>query len=760
MTSSTGTVTPDLFLTRFATNVSKNGGKELFSFLGPGLDGGRIQKSHTYESFDRETSNLARHLLGSGLRQGDRALLVYPPSLDFMASFFACAKAGIVAVPVFPPNPARRDSLRMFGKIAESSGARVALTNREYNHLKKLASVKDALTRFKKPLGSWPDNLEWISTDAIKASSSASGGGEDDRPSDFTIEPQDIAFLQYTSGSTSEPKGVMITHQNLAHNLTIITDELEAGEDTVVASWLPQYHDMGLIGSYLGVAYCGGSGYYLSPLSFLQRPMLWIEAASKYRATHCQAPNFAFKLTSRKFRPSDYVNKPLNLSSLRHIINAAEPLDEDGMKAFLKAFGPFGLQPVIFPTYGLAEHTVFVCSGGTQIISVDKQKLEVDGRVILKDGGSADDATISRLVGCGYPERHAVDVRIVDRETCKVLPGGTVGEIWVSSPSKAGGYFRKPDETRDDFQATVEGDDEVRFLRTGDLGFLHNGELFVCGRLKDLIIVGGRNYYPQDLEATAESISDRLRPGCSAAFTIDPTRTGGEEVALVMELREVPSKKQVQDVCNPLADRVRAAINQEHSLSIDQILFLRTKTVPKTTSGKIARAWCRKAFIGGTLKVVFRKSYREGASSFEIEQNGAGQRKPLLAVEEIEELRKKSRDEIRDMLRADVSKVGQIPPDCIDDDTALITLLDSLSLSEFKGGFESNYAVKISDEYLFREDTTLTKLAEVAKAGYAADDGGNDGGGAHPPTAAASQGNAGGLAGLLGCPPGVYCIIQ
>jgi acyl-CoA synthetase (AMP-forming)/AMP-acid ligase II len=291
------------------------------------------------------------------------ALLVYPPSLDFIVAFLACLKAGVIAVPVFPPNPARRDTLHMFSKIAESSGAQYALTSVEYNHLKKLAGVKDALTRFSRPLGgTWPEQLTWVttSTDDKNKNKQLKIGSLDA----VTCSADDLAFLQYTSGSTSEPKGVMITHGNLAHNLTIITTELGAKDDTIVVSWLPQYHDMGLIGSYLGVIYCGGSGYYLSPLSFLQRPMVWMEAVGKYHATHLQAPNFAFKLTSRKFQATNYVNKPLNLSTVRHIINAAEPVDEESMDAFYKSFGPFGLKEVIFPTYGLAEHTVFVCSGG------------------------------------------------------------------------------------------------------------------------------------------------------------------------------------------------------------------------------------------------------------------------------------------------------------------------------------------------------------------------------------------------------------
>jgi acyl-CoA synthetase (AMP-forming)/AMP-acid ligase II/acyl carrier protein len=616
--------------------------------------------------------------------------------------------------------------------------------------------VKDALTRFKRPLATWPEQLKWITTDDKKKSK-----GAFDESAKF--DSDDLAFLQYTSGSTSEPKGVMITHANLGHNLTIITKELVAIEDAVCVSWLPQYHDMGLIGSYLGILYCGGSGYYMSPLSFLQRPVLWMEAVSKYRATHLQAPNFAFKLTTRKFQASNYVNNPLNLSSVRHIINAAEPVDEESIEAFEKSFGPFGLGKVIFPTYGLAEHTVFVCSGGKQRISVLKEKLEVDGEVVLSDVKEADDGTISRLVGCGSPARQGVDVRIVNRETCEELPSDRVGEIWVQSPSKAAGYFGKEPETKEDFQAKLNGANisDKTFLRTGDLGFIHNDEVFICGRLKDLIILAGRNYYPQDIEATAEAASDQLRPGCSAAFTIDPTREGGEEVALVMELREVPPVSEAEAVCNKLAEQVRSAINQEHSLGISQLVFLRTRTVPKTTSGKIARAWCRKGFLGGTLQIVFKKSFKDGTANFEIEQAENPLPKAALSKEEVDKLRASSKEEIFDKLRTDVSRTGQIPPDTIDKDTALITILDSISISQFKGRLESAYGVKISDEYLFGESTTLTKLVEVVKLGYAPDDVGADGSSGVPPStlAGAPQGTAGGLAGALGCPPGVVCCV-
>jgi acyl-CoA synthetase (AMP-forming)/AMP-acid ligase II len=438
--------------------------------------------------------------------------------------------------------------------------------------MKKLSSLKDAVNRFKtshqNPTAAWPENLAWISIDKIPSHKKNVPS-----PSLPVLDPSDLAFLQFTSGSTSAPKGVMISHSNLADNLSKITSELGADGNTVVVSWLPQYHDMGLIGSYLGVLYCGGSGFYISPLTYLQRPALWIEAISLYKGTHLQAPNFAFKLTARKFDPSKYgggahgQGPKIDLSSVKHIINAAEPVTEDGIDAFCSVFCPLGLNKnVIYPTYGLAEHTVFVCSGGTQRLTVSKQALEVDG-VVKEIGTSAglnlDAQETSRLIGCGYPAKQNVDVQIVSTETFEALEQDRVGEIWIRSGSKAAGYYQKPFETRRDFCAVI-GDTTAQsedangtdaavdasggYLRSGDLGFLHNDELFICGRIKDLIIVGGRNYYPQDIEATAEASDSRIRPGCSAAFTVDPISGEDEHVALVFELREVSNSQVSHDI--------------------------------------------------------------------------------------------------------------------------------------------------------------------------------------------------------------------
>jgi len=585
---------------------------------------------------------------------------------------------------------------------------------------------------------------------------------------------------------------------------------------------------MGLIGSYLGILYCGGTGYYTSPLTFVQRPVIWVEMVSRYGATHLQAPNFAYKLTARKFIKKKYrasdapvgdgTTEVLDLSTVRHMINAAEPVTEESIEAFHKMFRPFGLaDDVMKPTYGLAEHTVFVCSGGSQRLTVDKHLLEVEGKVVISTG-VAESASTSRLVGCGYPQKQGVDVRIVDAERCVELGVDTVGEIWIRSESKAAGYYNRLEDSKRDFCALLveekNGDDDTKedatdnnkektphdpsigYLRSGDLGFLHNNELFVCGRIKDLIIVGGRNYYPQDLEATAEAAASKeVRPGCSAAFTVDPISGGDqEEVALVLELKEVPASKNIESTCSALVKKLRSAITKEHSLSLTHLVLLRPRTVKKTSSGKIARAWCRKAFVNDTFAdvVVYTQSFSRTnnndssssatASPLEIEESGGstsghgmevehgGQLDHVPPSETVtsdaddsvtpvvggidntpEAVRALDKAILLQRLTFDVTQITNNsetnPPD-----SALNTFMDSLSISQFKGLLEGKYHTKISDEYLFQERCSLDKVVEVVKLGYAPDDVDQD--------APRGVRRRRGVAGALGCPPGVVCSIM
>jgi len=707
----------------------------------------------------------------------------------------------------------------------------VALTNAEYANWKRVGELKEAfLSKFgKKPAGrrtdgnndeeaSWPEELEWVVTDNEPLEHPPKSINESDGHI-LTPEPNDIAFLQYTSGSTSAPKGVIITHSNLAHNLSIIISDLQASSETVVVSWLPQYHDMGLIGSLLGIIYCGGKGYYMSPISFLQRPMGWIEAISEFRGTHLQAPNFAFGLTARKFDRDDYYysrlegndgdmtkrntkkgSKPLDLTCLRHIINGAEPVTERSIEAFVNAFEPFGLPTgpsVIYPTYGLAEHTVFVCSGGTGRLTVKRRELEDENFVVIVDSNYESSAKMNkeesesttRLLGCGFPARQNVDVRIVDSEKRVPLEENLVGEIWINSPSKAMGYFGKDDVTMQEFHAVLEnamnGGAGDGYLRTGDLGFLHNGELYICGRLKDLIIVGGRNHYPQDIEATADEVSSKhTRPGCSAAFSISSTsNTDGENIVLVMELKDPPTnEKEVESFCKPIAETIRSEVSKEHSLSLSCIVLLKTKSVPKTTSGKISRSKARKAFLTGNLQEVYRKHFgsdcgtlpQEVVDAFNPSKTGENETEQSSTPSPVQgqvnphpnDIRSLDKQTIRQRLIDAISQIAIIDKDSIQDKTPLKTIMDSVSLAQLKGMLEGQYAVKaFSDDYLFRDTTTLKKLVEIVKIGYVPDDGSVneegqvDGVAAANLTSSRGVGSSGGIAGALGCPPGVVCCV-
>mmetsp|Transcript_24034 Transcript_24034/g.43121 ORF Transcript_24034/g.43121 Transcript_24034/m.43121 type:complete len:925 (-) Transcript_24034:309-3083(-) len=691
------------------------------------------------------------------LAKGDRIMLVYPPcSPHFILAFLACIRAGLVAVPVYPPHPGRKDSISAFVGIARGCGARVALTNGEYAQAKRLGKMKSAFMskiKNKKTEGgddndaaTWPEELIWVVTDREPLANPPAIFPK----TESTPEPHETAFIQYTSGSTSAPKGVTLTHSNLAHNLYIITDELDASPETKVVSWLPQYHDMGLIGSLIGVIYCGGSGYFMSPIAFLQRPIGWLEAVSEYRGTHLQAPNFAFGLTARKFNPEEYYNglggvtvnedgkqvKPLDLSCLKHVVNGAEPVTEKSMGSFEKAFSPFGLPDgVIYPTYGLAEHTVFVCSGGKGKIAVKKKDLEEENKVVLVEemGESSKGEGIIHFLGCGFPTNQNVDVRIVDPVRRVALPDDTVGEIWINSPSKALGYYGKNvKETKADFHALLENMKETSekfggYLRSGDLGFLHKEQVYICGRIKDLIIVGGRNHYPQDIEATAEDVaSEHVRPGCSAAFSIG-IKSGDmgdyEDVVLAMELKE-PLPKAIKR--ESIVDTVRAEIFKEHSLSLSCVVLVKSKTMPKTTSGKIQRSKAQQAFLGRSLQEVYRKEFSTGdVADFgfvEIKEEKQSTPSPVKDLTPTE-IRALDKPTIRKMLLDSISQLASIETSSIKDSAPLNTFMDSVTLAQLKGLLETQYAVKpMSDAYLFNDSTTVKKMVEVIKVGVAKDD--------------------------------------
>ncbi|HEX8439827.1 AMP-binding protein, partial [Archangium sp.] len=513
-------------------------------------------------------------------RSGERALLLYPYGLDYIAAFFGALYAGVVAVPVYPPDPTRLSrTLPRLRAIAQDAQATLVLT------LGSIRDLVEGLARHAPELAA----LRWVATDELVPDVE-----RDWRPPEAT--PDSLAFIQYTSGSTSVPKGVLLTHANLLHNESILQRAFGSTEDSVGVSWLPLYHDMGLIGCVLQAVYVGFPLVLMPPEAFLQKPLRWLRAISRYRATHSGGPNFAFDLCVRKVSAEQ--RDALDLSSWRCAVNAAEPVRADTLERFTRHFAPSGLRPdALRPLYGLAEATLMV-TGGAQgsrrtVRTVDGAALESWWVVELPEGTPGS----RRLVGLGrsWLEQQVVIVDPVTRTRCAA---DRVGEIWLTGPSVAQGYWNRPEETEHTFRALRADTGEGPYLRTGDLGFLHEGELFFAGRLKDLVIIRGRNHYPQDLERTVEESHPALRPGCGAAFSVD---SGQEErLVIVQEVHQRHEGARFEE----LAHAARQAVAALHGIHLDTLVLVRQGSIPKTSSGKIQRNACRQDFLAGTLELL------------------------------------------------------------------------------------------------------------------------------------------------------------
>ncbi|GMF39150.1 unnamed protein product [Phytophthora lilii] len=563
--------------------------KIVYTFLD---DLGRESVNLSFEEVDRAARKVAAALQRDAhVTKGDRVMLCFPPGLDFALAFWGCLYAGVVGIPVYPPYPGTlAKDLPKFNRLVEDSGAAVVLTNTTYHLASKMATVKGY---FSSDRTSWPANLQWITTDSLPDSLVAQYDEEDA----LSLTHNDVAFFQYSSGSTSAPKAVMISHGNLRAQLK--TWESIKPTDTMV-SWLPSYHDMGLVGFIITPCVTAARCVSMSPISFIKDPALWMRTASKYKATHVCAPNFGYALAARK--TSDKQAAEMDLSTLKQTICAAEPIRRESLEAFSTKFSAAGFDPNTFNCgYGLAEVTL-VCTGQEPpqkptLLDVNKRTLETQRKAIIvstKKGKPATD--VMQLVGCGKA-MPTFSVVIVDPDTKKPLDELQVGEVWVQGPSVAIGYWNRPEYTEEMFRAQIAGDKNSKntYLRTGDMGFLYQGELCVTGRLKDLIIIRGRNVCPQDVEASVEHAHENVRPGCTAAFSIEK----GDEEALVVvaEVKNGSSQQTLEEICREIIKTVLS----EHQLKCEAIVLLRQKTIPKTTSGKIQRSASKAHFLDGTL---------------------------------------------------------------------------------------------------------------------------------------------------------------
>lgn len=521
-----------------------------YTFL---ADGEVDEQKITYEGLYTAATGVARALRAQHAT-GERALLLFPPGLDYLTAFYGCLLAGIVAVPAYPPQDAR--SFGRLDAIVTDAGASVALTTGDLIPL-----VKAALHA----------PLSWLATDAPEPAAPLA----ENEPQPDAVSAQDLAFLQYTSGSTRLPRGVMLTHENLMHNLEAIYRAFAGAPHDVMVSWLPPYHDMGLIGAILEPLYAGFPGVLMSPLHFLQKPFRWLAAISAYRGTISPSPNFGYELCLRKI--DDEQRASLDLSSWRAAVNGAEPVRVETVERFTERFAPVGFDPDTFrPSYGLAEATLLVSADplGRRV-----RRFPVEG--------------VERIA-CGTV-RGDQSLVVVDTATLAPAAPGQVGEVWLSGASVSSGYWGRPTESEALFGATLP-DGSGPYLRTGDLGALDaTGALAVTGRLKDLLILRGRNLYPHDVESAAEQSHPSVRPGCGAAFTVPVD--GEEHLVLVSEVAAGADLDAVALAC-------RQAVRQECEADLHELVLIPARTVPKTSSGKIQRRATREAYLSGSLEPI------------------------------------------------------------------------------------------------------------------------------------------------------------
>lgn len=532
----------------------------------------------TYEQLDEQARAIAARLQASGY-PGQTALLLYEPGAEFVAAFLGCLYAGVIAVPAYLPRP-RRPLTRLAG-IAADAGVNLALTANTLLPALSRQFCEDRVL----------DAIPRLATDVVDL---ACAGRWQPPP----LTPDSIACLQYTSGSTANPKGVVLTHGNLLSNSRLIYEAFQHGPDSMGVIWLPPYHDMGLIGGILQPLYGGFPTVLMSPARVVQQPLRWLEAISCFRATTSGGPNFIYEACVERIRAEDC--QALNLSSWQVAFNGAEPIRAETLDRFAEKFSPFGFRrQAFFPCYGLAEATLFV-SGGPKAAGITEQRVSkagLAGRGVAAPESAADSV---RVVGCGRP---APDQRlaIVDVDTLVPCTEGQIGEIWVSGSGVAQGYWRHPLETAEAFHARLSQDGGERYLRTGDLGFVQDGQLFVTGRLKDLLIIDGRNYYPQDIERTVETCHSALRAHHGAAFAVDER---GERLVVVQEIERNGRGVELAEVLSA----IQQAVSEEHELPLHAVVLVGVGGVPKTPSGKKQRLLCRDRFLRGELPVLAARS--------------------------------------------------------------------------------------------------------------------------------------------------------
>lgn len=563
-----------------STRAREQPDQVVFGWIRDGLD---LASTQTFLQLETQARRVAGALLSAGCQKGDRVLLLFGKGPEFITSFFACLYAGAVAVPICPPRPGQK--LDYFEHIVGNACPKYALTN--------VPQFLNAPDRCAVP------GPQWLNFDE------ASHARE---PAPLLAADNELAFLQYTSGSVSQPKGVMVSQANLMANFQMIAGNFEIHEGIVAFEWLPHYHDMGLIGAQLLHVYAGTKSYHIAPASFLQRPSRWLAGITRYRANFVGSPNFGYEHCIKHVR-QDQMND-LDLSQLRTAYCGAEPIREDTLRRFTDKFAGVGFRFEAFhPCYGMAESTLLTAGtkvGNPVVRSFSASALDRRRAVPAEP----DDKDARSLVSSGRPQPPSGLV-IVNSENGQALAPGEVGEIWIKGPHITLGYFQQPAATQAVFGAGVEGGPRD-YLRTGDLGFSFETELFVTGRLKDVIIIDGRNLYPHDIEGSVEAAHAAVRNGRVVAFSVDSG--GAEQLVVVLEVVRTwwgrlglenpaldPAETEAGVERRRLLDAVRGAVTNDHAVALSKLVICPAGGIPVTSSGKLKRRACRLLYIDSKL---------------------------------------------------------------------------------------------------------------------------------------------------------------
>jgi acyl-CoA synthetase (AMP-forming)/AMP-acid ligase II len=557
-----------------------------FAFLEEGVN---ERERLTFSELDEHARRIASALQASH-EPGERALLLFPAGLDFLKAFFGCLYAGLIAIPAPAPEASRRKhTMPRLQAIARDAEVKIVLSTGDTRAL-----IKDAAC----------DLPEIDSAKLIEITDLPAGGAAAWKTP--LVSSGDLAYLQYTSGSTTDPKGVMLSHHNVLHHCGDIRAMCEYRPDSISVTWLPYFHDYGLIEGLLVPLQNGTPCYLMSPFAFLKRPFAWLNAISRLKATHTQAPSFAYDQCVRRIKPEQLGQ--LDLSSLRSAGNGSEPVNPTVLDAFYATFGPRGLRyEAICPAYGLAEATLMVSCNGPSVppcVGTFCADALGEGRVVE----TSEDAILSRRVTSCGPHLGNIKIAIVDPVTRKRCAANGVGEIWVSDRCVALGYWKRKEATEETFRAYIADTGEGPFLRTGDLGFLKNGELYITSRIKDLIIVAGTNHYPQDIEWTVERCHPTVRANHVAATSV---YEAGEERLLIAPEVERGTLESAEDVQN-LLNAIKRAVSEEHELQVYAVLILNRGSLEKTASGKIRRHSCARLVREDSDEVLARWTADKG----------------------------------------------------------------------------------------------------------------------------------------------------